>query len=125
MAERREYICTPYSQFIIKMQQVFVRNVDGEGLLVDCGLVEPGTAGGLKAYLESAFGVREKDIYLEQENRVLWDAKELAGLSQSTIYVKVRLLGGKGGFGSLLRGQAPKKKYTTNYESCRDLSGRR
>jgi hypothetical protein len=35
------------------------------------------------------------------------------------------LLGGKGGFGSLLKGQPPNKKRTTNIDSCRDLSGRR
>lgn len=35
------------------------------------------------------------------------------------------LLGGKGGFGSLLRSMNPKKKGTENFEACRDLSGRR
>jgi hypothetical protein len=34
-------------------------------------------------------------------------------------------LGGKGGFGSLLKGQPPVKKRTNNFDSCRDLSGRR
>ena len=43
------------------------------------------------------------------------------------IDVKLRLLGGKGGFGSLLRGgpQGVKKVSTTNYDACRDLDGRR
>jgi len=31
----------------------------------------------------------------------------------------------KGGFGSLLKGQPPVKKRTNNFDSCRDLSGRR
>ena len=34
------------------------------------------------------------------------------------------LLGGKGGFGSLLRSMKPKTKPTENFEACRDLSGR-
>lgn len=35
-----------------------------------------------------------------------------------------RLLGGKGGFGSLLRGSQSQKK-TTNFDACRDMNGRR
>ncbi|KAI9013065.1 telomere stability and silencing-domain-containing protein [Gaertneriomyces semiglobifer] len=39
----------------------------------------------------------------------------------------VRVRGGKGGFGSMLRAQGGKmaSQKTTNFESCRDLSGRR
>eukprot|EP00916_Digyalum_oweni_P023275 GHVL01038658.1.p1 GENE.GHVL01038658.1~~GHVL01038658.1.p1 ORF type:complete len:266 (+),score=66.41 GHVL01038658.1:49-846(+) len=36
-----------------------------------------------------------------------------------------RLLGGKGGFGSLLRGQKGTSKKTVNLDACRDLQGRR
>eukprot|EP00899_Mesostigma_viride_P008299 jgi/Mesvir1/17470/Mv08746-RA.1 len=36
-----------------------------------------------------------------------------------------RLLGGKGGFGSLLRGAGATGKKTTNFDACRDLGGRR
>jgi Arc/MetJ-type ribon-helix-helix transcriptional regulator len=39
--------------------------------------------------------------------------------------VRTILRGGKGGFGSLLKGQPPVKKRTNNFDSCRDLSGRR
>jgi hypothetical protein len=35
------------------------------------------------------------------------------------------LNGGKGGFGSLLKGQPPTKKRTKNFDACRDLTGRR
>ncbi|KAK1290583.1 hypothetical protein QJS10_CPB18g00962 [Acorus calamus] len=39
----------------------------------------------------------------------------------------LRLPGGKGGFGSLLRGVATKvgQKKTNNFDACRDMSGRR
>lgn len=39
----------------------------------------------------------------------------------------LRLPGGKGGFGSLLRGAATKagQKKTSNFDACRDMSGRR
>jgi hypothetical protein len=48
------------------------------------------------------------------------------GIDQNNIYfIKPLMLGGKGGFGSLLKGQPPVKKRTNNFDSCRDLSGRR
>ena len=34
-------------------------------------------------------------------------------------------MGGKGGFGSLLRSMKPKAKENQNFDACRDLSGRR
>lgn len=44
-----------------------------------------------------------------------------------TIHLLLRLLGGKGGFGSLLRGAANKagQKKTNNFDACRDMNGRR
>lgn len=45
----------------------------------------------------------------------------------STVHLSLRLRGGKGGFGSLLRGAATKagQKKTNNFDACRDMSGRR
>ncbi|XP_071716937.1 uncharacterized protein [Rutidosis leptorrhynchoides] len=45
----------------------------------------------------------------------------------STVHLLLRLRGGKGGFGSLLRGAATKagQKKTNNFDACRDMSGRR
>ncbi len=45
-----------------------------------------------------------------------------------SVHVRLRLLGGKGGFGSQLRAQGNRmgsKKRAGGYEACRDLSGRR
>nr|XP_043619202.1 replication stress response regulator SDE2 [Erigeron canadensis] len=44
-----------------------------------------------------------------------------------TLHLLLRLRGGKGGFGSLLRGAATKagQKKTNNFDACRDMSGRR
>ncbi len=45
-----------------------------------------------------------------------------------TVNIRLRLVGGKGGFGSQLRAQGNRmssKKRAGNYEACRDLSGRR
>ena len=43
----------------------------------------------------------------------------------SSIRMSLTVCGGKGGFGSLLRSMNPKKNLADNYDSCRDLSGRR
>ncbi len=43
----------------------------------------------------------------------------------SDIHAELRLLGGKGGFGSMLRAIGAQIEKTTNREACRDLSGRR
>ncbi|CAM8960844.1 unnamed protein product [Rhodiola kirilowii] len=44
-----------------------------------------------------------------------------------SVTILSRLLGGKGGFGSLLRGAATKagQKKTNNFDACRDMNGRR
>lgn len=44
-----------------------------------------------------------------------------------TFCLSLRVFGGKGGFGSMLRAQGGRmaSQKTTNYEVCRDLSGRR
>ena len=44
---------------------------------------------------------------------------------EASLDVHLKLCGGKGGFGSLLRGQPPKKQMTSNFDACRDLTGRR
>lgn len=44
---------------------------------------------------------------------------------QSNIQICPRMLGGKGGFGSMLRAIGAQIEKTTNREACRDLSGRR
>lgn len=53
--------------------------------------------------------------------------RAVISLPDSTIHLLLRLRGGKGGFGSLLRGSAirPRQKKTNNFESCRDINGRR
>jgi len=43
----------------------------------------------------------------------------------ATLDLSLRLAGGKGGFGALLRGQGRDGKITDNFDACRDLQGRR
>lgn len=55
------------------------------------------------------------------------DDRSVVSWPGSTIHLSLRLRGGKGGFGSLLRGAATKagQKKTNNFDACRDMSGRR
>lgn len=65
--------------------------------------------------------------HLIYSGRPLQDGKQLQHYgvtTDSTIQLAFRLLGGKGGFGSLLRG-AGRAILTDNVDACRDLSGRR
>ena len=54
---------------------------------------------------------------LSSENSVLTEAHD--------VHAILRLTGGKGGFGSMLRAIGAQIEKTTNREACRDLSGRR
>lgn len=63
-----------------------------------------------------------RDLELEKASREFLSTMEAGKLC--TVRVVFRLLGGKGGFGSLLRSQKGGKK-TTNFDAMRDLNGRR
>ncbi|ORX50160.1 hypothetical protein DM01DRAFT_1290764 [Hesseltinella vesiculosa] len=60
--------------------------------------------------------------------RILLDNAQLFTTSNTEqLSVHLRLRGGKGGFGSLLRSQGGRmnSQKTTNFDACRDLQGRR
>lgn len=46
-------------------------------------------------------------------------------IENGLVHANMRILGGKGGFGSMLRAIGAQIEKTTNREACRDLSGRR
>ncbi|KAK4415836.1 Replication stress response regulator SDE2 [Sesamum alatum] len=58
---------------------------------------------------------------------VRFDGSQDLGKFPVVVHLLLRLRGGKGGFGSLLRGAATKagQKKTNNFDACRDMSGRR
>ncbi|GMH40286.1 hypothetical protein BSKO_08190 [Bryopsis sp. KO-2023] len=106
--------------------QLFVRSL-AEGSLVVDG--EPSwKVETLKRWVEETCGVPAPLQRLVFSRRELDDSCELreCGLAHGDIVtLALRLRGGKGGFGALLRGQGRDGKITTNYDACRDLSGRR
>lgn len=67
------------------------------------------------AFIRESFGLESGRYWINAKTGLYTD-------------VRLRLLGGKGGFGSQLRAQGNKmssKKRAGGYEACRDLSGRR
>uniref|UniRef100_A0A1I8M2C1 SDE2-like domain-containing protein n=1 Tax=Musca domestica TaxID=7370 RepID=A0A1I8M2C1_MUSDO len=76
---------------------------------------------GLVDYVTHETNLSPDSFYLEQNGKRL----QCDPFEEAPIYVRIRLLGGKGGFGSMLRAIGAQIEKTTNREACRDLSGRR
>lgn len=71
-------------------------------------------------------GLHPSEFYLLQNGRVPLAASPTDPLLSCTdVHIALRLVGGKGGFGSMLRAIGAQIEKTTNREACRDLSGRR
>lgn len=62
-----------------------------------------------------------REFYLTQNGRRISDPVS----QEHAVRVHLRMVGGKGGFGSMLRAIGAQIEKTTNREACRDLSGRR
>lgn len=62
------------------------------------------------------------DFYISLNGKVL---KDESLVDNGYLRATLRLRGGKGGFGSMLRAIGAQIEKTTNREACRDLSGRR
>ncbi|CAM6123874.1 unnamed protein product [Calypogeia fissa] len=111
------------------MFQLLVRNLDGKTrcLLFTSSEV---SCEDVKAELAASEGVPGELQRLVTGTRVLRSGEFLVaradGLFPSCTML-LRLRGGKGGFGSLLRSAAlkPRQKKTSNLDSCRDMNGRR
>lgn len=75
----------------------------------------------IKQYISTKTGMLPSDFYLLVNGKIL----NKNFVKNNVIHVVPRLLGGKGGFGSMLRAIGAQIEKTTNREACRDLSGRR
>ncbi|RZF38888.1 hypothetical protein LSTR_LSTR017143 [Laodelphax striatellus] len=94
-------------------------SVDLGRLTVDCkqGL----TREEINHYISIQFNINESNYFLLHNGTKLASETPVIGLVQ----IFPRILGGKGGFGSMLRAIGAQIEKTTNREACRDLSGRR
>ncbi|KAF9130117.1 hypothetical protein BGW39_003477 [Mortierella sp. 14UC] len=83
------------------------------------------TAGGLPLGCPPSLEQDQEQYSHEDQVLLFEDAEQKQGLKYFTL--SMRMAGGKGGFGSMLRAQGGRmnSQKTTNTEACRDLSGRR
>lgn len=75
----------------------------------------------MKQYVSIKTGMQLTDFYLLFNGKIINENMVENGI----VHIVPRILGGKGGFGSMLRAIGAQIEKTTNREACRDLSGRR
>lgn len=77
---------------------------------------------GLQEFLRDTEGIEDNCVYYTCNGKLIGSSEII---DHGVIYAIPRLVGGKGGFGSMLRAIGAQIEKTTNREACRDLSGRR
>ncbi|XP_078593256.1 splicing regulator SDE2-like [Branchiostoma floridae x Branchiostoma japonicum] len=100
---------------------IFVSSLHGR---FSCVTVDPTSTGTtLKRFLCANEGVSTEDLVVTHHGKIV---QQEDTIQPGGVYrVWPRLVGGKGGFGSMLRAIGAQIEKTTNHEACRDLSGRR
>ncbi|XP_060555346.1 splicing regulator SDE2-like [Ruditapes philippinarum] len=81
------------------------------------------TVGDLKSYLTTDKGFPKDGSFFVCNGSIVKDSEPVQ--KNAVYHTHLRLPGGKGGFGSMLRAIGAQIEKTTNHEACRDLSGRR
>lgn len=79
----------------------------------------------LRSFVSNKYEFPPEILIFSFNSHVLSDKVLLSSLNEGFIHLNFALKGGKGGFGSLLRGQAATKRKTTNFDASKDLKGRR
>jgi len=112
----------------IETMQIFVRSLSGRTISIEADDLSC-AVGCFKIMIQNKEGIPPVQQRLVFAGKELEDNMTLIECNiqrESTISLSLRLLGGKGGFGAMLRAQAKKKTHkTTDFSMCRDLSGRR
>lgn len=78
----------------------------------------------LKRDISQKYGVPIEDLFATLNGRPVSDNYDIT-TDNNVVRLATKLVGGKGGFGSMLRAIGAQIEKTTNREACRDLSGRR
>ncbi|KAI8990334.1 telomere stability and silencing-domain-containing protein [Pilobolus umbonatus] len=83
----------------------------------------------ISSYIEHKTGICSIDQSIQTMDGKVIGVEDRIDLTHPITFLQLsgRVLGGKGGFGSMLRAQGGRmnSQKTTNYEACRDLQGRR
>lgn len=96
------------------MNQVLVRGIQGERFYMICADVQD-----LIQKYSQKTGIPQSFIRASCRSKPAQNIE-----SSDMVELAIRVLGGKGSFGSMLKGQGINAK-VDNFESCRDLTGRR
>lgn len=113
----------------IVMYQIFVKGLDGKTKCLQISTPNLRVSDLKRKLFESVKVPYHLQLLVSGTRQIAEDA--LLAAADDGLYppinVLLRLRGGKGGFGSLLRGAATKagQKKTSNFDACRDMSGRR
>jgi len=84
------------------------------------------SAATLQENIGQCLTINPDSFYLTQNGRILHSDSIIDSDSENVPVIAMpRVLGGKGGFGSMLRAIGAQIEKTTNRDACRDLSGRR
>ncbi|XP_073962231.1 splicing regulator SDE2 [Choristoneura fumiferana] len=78
----------------------------------------------LKCKISQRYNIPSEDLFVTINGKTVPTNYEWK-TSNDVVRVFTKLVGGKGGFGSMLRAIGAQIEKTTNREACRDLSGRR
>ncbi|GAB2217454.1 hypothetical protein Droror1_Dr00000646 [Drosera rotundifolia] len=112
-----------------KSIQLFVRLLDSKTLTLHFPQSNPPTPQTLTHHLQTLTLIPPQFQTLTLNGHLISNPPNspLPIPNSSTLTLSIRSLGGKGGFGSLLRGAVTKagQKKTNNFDACRDMSGRR
>ncbi|GLJ42749.1 hypothetical protein SUGI_0886370 [Cryptomeria japonica] len=111
------------------MYQIFVKGLDGKTKCLQISTPNLRVSDLKKKIFESVNIPHHFQLLVSGTRQIAEDTLLVAADDgfYPPINVLLRLRGGKGGFGSLLRGAATKagQKKTSNFDACRDMSGRR
>lgn len=113
--------------------QVFLDYGNNDGQMSQLDLTPFDTINDVYEHINSQVKLENPDINIElfYEGTPIAPASEgfetidIDELSLKTITVSKSVIGGKGGFGSQLRNAAARKKHFTNFDSAKDMNGRR
>uniref|UniRef100_A0A1B6MKP3 SDE2-like domain-containing protein n=1 Tax=Graphocephala atropunctata TaxID=36148 RepID=A0A1B6MKP3_9HEMI len=79
----------------------------------------------LETWISHNYDLTKQNYYVLCNGKKIDSFCDESRIRDSIFHVIPRTLGGKGGFGSMLRAIGAQIEKTTNREACRDLSGRR